>query len=86
MLEHFVPVCPDLQGLTKRRRKILIQAGLIFDTEKEKKRLEEEKRKKEREEREKQREVQEQATVMADSRFQSPLASCVLVSNPHSLL
>lgn len=68
-------VCHHLQGLTKRRRKILTEAGLLFDHEKEKARLEEEKRQREEEERER------REKELADNPlFKSPLTTCEQVN------
>ena len=71
-------VCHHLQGLTKRRRKILTEAGLLFDHKKEKARLEEEKRQRE-EEAERERERREKE--LADNPlFKSPLTACEQVN------
>lgn len=63
-----------LQGLTKRRQKILTQAGLLFDHEKEKVRLAEEKRKREEEERRALKEKEKD--LLTNPLFKSPLAIC----------
>ncbi|CAI8033095.1 hypothetical protein GBAR_LOCUS18671 [Geodia barretti] len=62
------------QGVTKRRRKILTEAGLLFDSEKEKARLEVERRQREEEEaRERERRQKE---LQGNPLFKSTLSVC----------
>ena len=72
---------PLFQGLTKRRRKILTEAGLLFDSEKEKARLEVERRQREEEEaRERERRQKE---LQGNPLFKSTLSVCQEVSEEY---
>ena len=81
MLTLDVNWSPLFQGLTKRRRKILTEAGLLFDSEKEKARLEVERRQREEEEaRERERRQKE---LQGNPLFKSTLSVCQEVSEKY---
>ena len=77
MLTLDVNSSPLFQGLTKRRRKILTEAGLLFDSEKEKARLEVERRQREEEE------ARERERRQGNPLFKSPLSVCEEVSEEY---